>query len=62
MSTYQNLNNEPEISKIKTTDDEIENLKYQTEKHGDENILTSLKIDNEYYKKNIKIQLKSTYC
>ena len=40
--------------KIKTRDDEIKNLKYQTEKHDYENILKSLKIDNEYYKKNCK--------
>ena len=50
MSTYPNLNNEPELLKIKTGDDEIKNLKYQTEKHDHENILKSLKIDNEYYK------------
>ena len=54
MSTYPNLNNEPELLKIKTRDDEIKNLKYQTEKHDHENILKSLKIDNEYYKKKYK--------
>ena len=47
MSTYPNLNNEPELLKIKTRDDEIKNLKYQTEKHDLENILKSPKIDNE---------------
>ena len=41
--------------KIKTRDDEIKNLKYQTAKHDHENILKSLKIDNEYYEKNIKV-------
>ena len=51
MSTYPNLNIEPEILKIKTREDEIKNLKYRTEKHDHENILKSLKIDNEYYKK-----------
>ena len=40
--------------KIKTRDDEIKNLKYQTEKHDHENILKSLKADNEYYKKKYK--------
>ena len=50
MSTYPNLNNEPEMLK-KTKDDEIKDLKYKTEKHDHENILKSLKIDNEYYKK-----------
>ena len=54
MSTYPNLNNEPELLKIRTRDDEIKNLKYQTEKHDHENILKSLKIDNEYYKKKYK--------
>ena len=49
MSTYPNLNlnNEPEILKIKTRDDEIINLKYETEKHDHENILKSFKVDNE---------------
>ena len=51
MSTYPDLKNEVEILKIKTRDDEIKNLKYQTEKHHHENILKSLKCDNEYYKK-----------
>ena len=51
MSGYPNKNNEPELLKIKTRDDEIRNLKYQTEKLDHENILKSFKIDNEYYKK-----------
>ena len=54
MSTYPDLKNEPELLKIKTRDDEIKNLKYQTEKHDYENILKSLKVDNEYYKKKYK--------
>ena len=54
MSTYPNVNNEPQLLKIKTRDDEIRNLNYQTEKHDHENILKSLKIDNDYYKKNYK--------
>ena len=47
--------------KIKTKDDEIRNLKYETEnlkyhneRHNHENILKSLKVDNEYYKKKYK--------
>ena len=40
--------------KIKTRDDEIKNLKYQTEKCDHENILKSLKIDYEYSKKKYK--------
>ena len=51
MTTYPNLKNDPEMLKIKTRDDEIKNLKYQTEKHDHQKIFKSLKIDNEYYKK-----------
>ena len=54
MSNYPNINNEPELLKTKKTDDEIKNLKYQTEKHRHEFILKSLKIDNEFYKKKYK--------
>ena len=54
MSTYPNITNEPELLKIKTRDDEIKNLKYQTEKHDHEFILKSFKIDNEHYKKKYK--------
>ena len=54
MSTYPNLNNDPELLKIKTRDDEIKNLKYQTKKHDHEILLKSLKIDNDYYKKKYK--------
>ena len=55
MSNYPNLSNEPELLKIKTKDDEIKNLKHETEilkyhceRHNHENILKSLKVDNEY--------------
>ena len=54
MSTYPNINFEPELLKIKTRDDEFKNLKYQTEKHEHEKILKSLKINNEYYKNKYK--------
>ena len=53
MTTSPDLKNEPELVK-KIRDDEIKNLKYQTEKHDHENLLKSLKIDNEYYKKKYK--------
>ena len=43
---FSNIN-EPELLRIKTRDDEIGILKYQTEKHDHEKILKSLKIDNE---------------
>ena len=68
MSGYPNLtnnNNEPELLKVKTKDDQIrdlkyetENLKYQTEKHDHENILKSLKVDSEIYKKKYKNLIK----
>ena len=54
MNTYPNLINDPELLRIKTKVDEIKDLKYETEKHHHENILKSLKIDNEYYKKKYK--------
>ena len=54
MTTYPDLTNDAQLLKLKTRDDEIKNLKYQTEKHDHENILKSFKIDNEYYKKKYK--------
>ena len=61
MTTHPDLKNEPELLKITTKDDEIkdlkyqtENLNYQTEKHDYENIIKSPKIDIEYYKKKYK--------
>ena len=54
MSTYPDLKNDIDLLKIKSRDDEIKNLKYQTEKHDHENILKSLKVDNDYYKKKYK--------
>ena len=54
MTNYPNLNNEPELLKIKTRDDEIKSLKYQAEKHDHENLLKSLKIDYEFYTKKFK--------
>ena len=54
MSIYTDLKNEPELLKIKTRDDEIKSLRYQTEKHDHENILKSLENDNEKYKKKNK--------
>ena len=54
MTIYPTLNNEPELLKIKTRDDEMKNLKYQTEKHDHENILKSLKNDNESYRKKYR--------
>ena len=53
-NNYPDLKNDVELLKIKTRDEEIKNLKNQTEKHDYENILKSLKVDNEYYKKKYK--------
>ena len=55
MSGDPNLKtDDAEFLKIKTRDDEIKKLKYQTEKHDYENILKSLKVDNDYHKKKYK--------
>ena len=54
MSTYPDLKNEPELLKIKTKDDQLEEVQYRQEKYDHENILKSLKIVNEYYKKKYK--------
>ena len=54
MSTFPNLNNEPELLKIKLKDDQLKKLQYTTEKHDFENILKSLKYDNEPNKKKFK--------
>ena len=54
MTTYPNLNNDPELLKIKTKGDQLKELHYKTEKHDHEDILKSLKVDNDYYKKKYK--------
>ena len=54
MTSYPDLKNDIELLKIKTKDDQLRELQYKTEKHDHENILKSLKNDNEYYKKKYK--------
>ena len=61
MNTYPNLKSdvptlksEAELIKITTKDDEVKTLKYKTERYDYENILKSLKIDGDYYKKKYK--------
>ena len=54
MSTYPNINNEPELLIRKIRNDEFKDLKDQTEKHDPENVLKFLKKDNAYYKKKYK--------
>ena len=52
MSGYPKLKTDDvEILKIKTKDDQLKDFQYKTEKHDHENILKSLKADNEKYKK-----------
>ena len=50
MSTYPNLNNDPQLLETKTKDDEIKVSKYKAEKHDYKKFLKSPKIDNEFYK------------
>ena len=52
--TYPNISNDPELLKIKTKDDQLKELQYKTEKHDHENILKSLKNDNESIQKKYK--------
>ena len=54
MSTYPDLKNDVELLKLKTKDDQLKEFQYKTERHDHENILKSLKNDNEYYKKKYK--------
>ena len=51
--TDPKINNDAKLLKIKTKDDEIKQLKFQTEKHDYENVLKSPNIDKDYYKKKI---------
>ena len=53
MTTYPDLKNEPELLK-KTKDDQLKEVQYRQEKYDHENILKSLKVDNEYYRKKYK--------
>ena len=54
MSTNPNLNNDPELLKIKTKDAEVKDLNNKNEKLDHENIIKSLESHNEYYKKKYK--------
>ena len=56
MSTNPNLKNEdPTLLKTTTKDDQLKELQNKTEKHDHENIINSLKYDNEYLKKKYEI-------
>ena len=55
MSGYPNLKTDDvELLKIKTKDDQLKELQNKTEKHDHENILKSLKADNESIKKKYR--------
>ena len=58
MSTYPNLNEPELLKKINSKDDQSNKLQYKIEKRDHENLLESLKIHNEHYKKKYK-SLKS---
>ena len=45
---YPNINGDAELLKIETKDDQLKELQYKSEKHDHENIIKSLKIDNEH--------------
>ena len=62
MTNYPDLKNDVELLKIKTKDDQLKELQYKLEKHDHENILKSLKIDNEYYRKKYKSLNKRKFC
>ena len=52
---YPNLKNvDPELLKVKTKHDQLKELQYKSEKNDHDNILKSLKIDNEYYRRKYK--------
>ena len=69
MNTYPVLKNETatikgeaDLLKITTKDEEVKTLKYKTERYDYENILKSLKIDSDYYKKKYRsINKKKIY-
>ena len=45
---------DPDLLKNKTKDDETIDIWYRSEKHDHENILKSLKVDSEWYKKHYR--------
>ena len=47
------MSEDPTLLEI-TTEDEIIELKYKTEKHDHQKILKSFKIDDDFYKKKCK--------
>ena len=55
MSTYPNLNNDPQVSRIKTKDDKIRDIKYKIERHDHKKVLKSLYIVEDYFRNKYKI-------
>ena len=54
---YPNLNIEPELLKVETND-EIEELKYRTQKHDHQELLKTPQIDNNFCRKKYKSKNK----
>ena len=54
-------NEDPTLLKITTQSDEIKELNYKTQKHDHENLLKSLKTDNESYRRNCRKLNKKKY-
>ena len=48
------INKNTELLKYKTKDDQLRELQYKTEKRDLENVLKSLNIDNDYYRRKHK--------
>ena len=54
MRTYPNLKNDTDLLKMKTKDHHLKELQYKAGKHDHQNILKSLKIAIDYYKKKYR--------
>ena len=48
---YPNINGDPELLKAKIKDDQLKEVQIKTERHDYENVLKSLKNDNDCLKK-----------
>ena len=51
MSTNPILNNDPELFKVTTKDEQLKKVQIKTEKHDHENVLKSLRMNNEFFRK-----------
>ena len=55
---YPILSKDPEVPKTKTKGDESKEFKYKTEKQDCENLIKSLKNDNEYHRRKYDSRFK----